>query len=95
MINLDKEKIIRETGEIARGVIINVLGLDIGRDELPDDADLFDLGMDSLSVVRLVVALEEELNLQIPEEDLSAELFHRLDALINFLIKVRMTPSNN
>jgi len=95
VIYSDKEKIVRETGEITRGVIINVLGLDIARNELSDDADLFDLGMDSLSVVRLVIALEEELDLQIPEEDLSAEIFHRLDILINFLVKVRMTYSNN
>jgi|GEM_PF-542918 len=83
----DKQK--KETSEITRGVIINVLGLAMERSELRDDTNLFDLGMDSLSVVRLVVALEEELGIQIPADELSAELFHRLGALINFLVELK------
>jgi acyl carrier protein len=59
------------------------------RSELGSDANLFDLGMDSLSVVRLVVALEEELGVQIPAEDLSADLFHKLGDLTEFLIGLR------
>jgi acyl carrier protein len=79
-----------ETDEITRGVIISVLGLSIERSELLDDTDLFDLGMDSLSVVRLVVALEEELGVQIPAEDMSADLFHRLGDLTAFLYGLRL-----
>jgi acyl carrier protein len=78
-----------ETNEITRGVIISVLGLDIERSELTDDVDLFNLGMDSLSVVRLVVALEEELGVQVPAEDMSADLFHRLGDLTTFLCTLR------
>ncbi len=83
----DKQKY--ETGEITRGVIINVLGLAMERSELGEETNLFDLGMDSLSVVRLVVALEEELGVQIPADELSAELFHRLGSLIDFLVELR------
>ncbi len=86
-----EEQINDETGEITRGVIINVLGLSVERSELIDETNLFDLGMDSLSVVRLVLALEEALGLQIPAEDLSAELFHRLGDLTAFLGKLRTT----
>jgi acyl carrier protein len=78
-----------ETGEIVRGVLISVLGLGIERSELDINADLFELGMDSLSVVRVVVALEEGLAIQIPADELSPDLFRRVGDLIDFLITVR------
>lgn len=87
------DKVKYETGEITRGVIINVLGLSMERSELSEETNLFDLGMDSLSVVRLVVALEEELGIQIPAYDLSAELFHRLGSLVEFLLGLRTVES--
>lgn len=49
-------------------IIANQLGID-ERDITPEASVVDDLGADSLDVVELVMALEEEFNLQIPDEE--------------------------
>ena len=49
-------------------IISNQLGIDHG-DVTPDASVVDDLGADSLDVVELVMALEEEFNLEIPDEE--------------------------
>jgi acyl carrier protein len=44
------------------------LGIDRG-DVTPEASVVDDLGADSLDVVELIMALEEEFNLEIPDED--------------------------
>ncbi|MBW2391939.1 MAG: acyl carrier protein [Deltaproteobacteria bacterium] len=49
-------------------IICNQLGIDHG-DVTPEASVVDDLGADSLDVVELVMALEEEFNLEIPDEE--------------------------
>ena len=55
-----KEKIVE--------IIANQLGIDRG-DVTPEASVVDDLGADSLDVVELIMALEEEFNLEIPDEE--------------------------
>ena len=49
-------------------IISNQLGIEKG-DVTPEASVVDDLGADSLDVVELVMALEEEFNLEIPDEE--------------------------
>lgn len=49
-------------------IIANQLGIDRG-DVTPEASVVDDLGADSLDVVELIMALEEEFNLEIPDEE--------------------------
>lgn len=49
-------------------IIVEQLGVDEG-EVTPNASFVDDLGADSLNTVELVMALEEALNLQIPDED--------------------------
>lgn len=58
--------------------------LDIAEDEISDDASFQDdLGADSLDQVELVMALEEEFDVQIPDED--AEKISTVDAAVKYI----------
>ncbi|MBA4493462.1 phosphopantetheine-binding protein [Paenactinomyces guangxiensis] len=52
---------------------------------LNDDSDLFNEGIDSLSLIELIVALEEQLNIQISDDDLSRENFRSINSICNLL----------
>lgn len=55
------------TGKI-RGLVAEQLGVDI--ETLTPEANILeDLGADSLDVVELVMAIEEEFDIEIPDED--------------------------
>lgn len=69
------------TAITVRQLLADILGLP-DASALHDGANLFDLGLDSLGVVRFVVEIEAALRVQLPTEDLRAELFERLDRLI-------------
>jgi len=49
-------------------IVVDQLGVD-EEEVKPNSAFVDDLGADSLDVVELVMALEEEFNLEIPDED--------------------------
>jgi len=53
----------------ARKVIADHLGVDIAK--VVDDADIRDdLGADSLDIVELIMAAEEEFGIEIPDDDM-------------------------
>ncbi|HSV31300.1 MAG TPA: acyl carrier protein [Atribacteraceae bacterium] len=49
-------------------IIVDQLGID-DEDVLPDASFIDDLGADSLDVVELIMAFEEEFDIEIPDED--------------------------
>ena len=69
-----KEKIVE--------IIANQLGIDHG-DVTPQASVVDDLGADSLDVVELVMALEEEFNLEIPDEE--AEKIKNVQDIFNHM----------
>ncbi len=54
--------------EKVKSIIVEQLGVD-GDEVTPDASFTDDLGADSLDIVELVMAFEEEFGLEIPDED--------------------------
>lgn len=68
----------------ARGVIVDQLGVD--EDVVTEDASFIDdLGADSLDIVELVMALEEEFGISIPDEE--AESIKTVGDAITYIAK--------
>lgn len=63
-------------------IVVEHLGVDEGK--VTDDASFIDdLGADSLDTVELVMAFEEEFNIEIPDD--SAEKIQTVSDAINFI----------
>ena len=61
--------------------------LSIGEDQITEDASFIDdLGADSLDTVELVMALEDEFDLDIPDED--AEKMTTVGKAIDYVVEV-------
>jgi acyl carrier protein len=68
--------------EKVKGIIVEQLGVD--EDQVSDDASFVDdLGADSLDQVELVMALEEEFGIEIPDED--AEKITRVKEAVGYI----------
>lgn len=73
-----------------KGIIVEQLGVD--EDEVTMDASFTDdLGADSLDIVELVMALEEEFSIEIPDEE--AENISRVREAVDYIEK--HAPSGN
>jgi len=73
-------------------LIIESLQLeDIAPENIVDDAPLFGdgLGLDSIDALELVVALEKQYGIVIPDEEVGKTAFASIDALVDFVIKER------
>jgi len=69
-------------GERVKEIIVEQLGVDAS--EVTDDAKFIDdLGADSLDTVELVMAFEEEFNIEIPDDD--AEKLTTVGSAITYL----------
>ena len=65
-----------------KGIIVEQLGVD--GDEVTDSASFTDdLGADSLDIVELVMAFEEEFGIEIPDED--AEKIVKVEDACNYI----------
>jgi len=51
----------------------------------PDDANLFEHGLDSLRVMRLLVYIEEELGTRLPDHEITAERLSSVDSLATWI----------
>ena len=73
-----------DTMEKVKKIIVEQLGVD--KDEVTDTASFVDdLGADSLDTVELVMAFEEEFDLEIPDED--AEKITTVQDAVNYISK--------
>ncbi len=69
-----------------KGIIVEQLGVD--EEEVTTDASFVDdLGADSLDTVELVMAFEEEFELEIPDED--AEKITRVREAVDYITEHR------
>ena len=68
--------------EKVKGIIVEQLGVD-EEEVTPDASFVDDLGADSLDTVELVMAFEEEFNLEIPDED--AEKITRVKEAVEYI----------
>jgi acyl carrier protein len=71
------------TFERVRKILVDQLG-DISEDEVTPVASIVDdLGADSLDVVEIVMALEEEFEVEIPDED--AEKIKTVQQIVDYI----------
>lgn len=75
-----------EIRETLKAVVISVLNLELNREQIEVDSNLFSLGIDSMTVVSLVIAIEEEFGVQIPENLLAASVFERFENLFDLTL---------
>ena len=71
-----------DVGAKVKEIVVEQLGVD-AKEVTTGASFIEDLGADSLDTVELVMALEEEFDLEIPDED--AEMIAKVDDAINYI----------
>jgi acyl carrier protein len=71
-----------EISERIKGIIVEQLGVSM-EEVNPEASFIEDLGADSLDIVELIMALEEEYEIEIPDED--AEKIQTVQDVINYV----------
>ena len=68
-------------------VIIRTLSLEVTPEEIDDEDALFGggLGLSSMATIELIVGLEEEFDLEVPDEDLRVELFESVKTMADYV----------
>ncbi|HEX9920041.1 MAG: phosphopantetheine-binding protein [bacterium] len=81
----------RTLKEQIKDLIIRRLRLEISPADIEDQAPLFGegLGLDSIDALELVVGLEQEFGISIPDEDVGKEAFASVEALCSYVEKHR------
>jgi acyl carrier protein len=75
-----------ETLAKLKAMVLGITQMKISLDQVSDSANLFnDCGLDSTSVVELVVALEQEFDITIDEDELDVDLFQNIGELARFV----------
>jgi acyl carrier protein len=68
--------------EKVKSIIVEQLGVDV-ESVTPEASFIDDLGADSLDIVELVMTMEEEFDLEIPDED--AEKIRTVNDVVNYI----------
>ena len=68
-------------------VIIRTLSLEVDADEIDDEDQLFGggLGINSMATIEIIVGLEEEFGIEVPDEDLRVELFDSVQTMADYV----------
>jgi acyl carrier protein len=80
------------TRERLIGLIRHILGQAAGARPMPIDARLSDLGMSSIKMVKLMLAIEVEFNLAIPQADITPENFESIASVEAMLENLNESP---
>jgi acyl carrier protein len=76
------------SAQLRQAVFGNVMGL--APHEWPrDEADLFELGLDSMTILRILVVIEEQLGVKLSERELDPERVQSIDALQQWIREVQ------
>lgn len=67
--------------EKVRAILAQHGRLSVPVNELANDADLYNAGLTSLSTVSLMLALEDQFNIEIPDNRLSRKTFESIAAI--------------
>lgn len=67
--------------------IIDAIGVKVAPSTIPDDMPLLDkgLGLDSVAILRLVAALEDEFDVEIEDKVIRPELFRSVGTLSQYM----------
>ena len=71
--------------------IVHALRLEIAPEEIGDSDVLFggEMGLNSMAMIELVVALEEEFGFEVSDEDLRTEAFKCVQTIADYIHSVR------
>ena len=83
--NADEEVYLMSVYERVKKIVVEQLGVD-EEQVTPDASFTDDLGADSLDTVELVMALEQEFNIEIPDED--AEKITNINEAVTYIQKM-------
>ena len=93
----------QNAASIIKQLLIDTLSLDMTIEQMSDDLLL--LGnipeFDSMAIVSIITAIEEEFDFIVDDDDLSAEVFESIDSLIDFVegkqawLKVKLQLANS
>jgi acyl carrier protein len=68
----------------------------IGNNEIDDNKNLLESGIiDSLGLIRLIEYLENVFSVNIPDEEVLAENFENMSAIIELIVKLRKVNDGN
>jgi acyl carrier protein len=85
---IDQIMISDRTPQLRQAVFGNVMGLPAS--EWPNDsADLFEMGLDSMTILRILVVIEEELGVTLSERELTPQRVQSIEALEGWIREVR------
>ena len=72
-------------------VIIRTLSLEVDAEEIDDEDALFGggLGLNSMATIEIIVGLEEEFGIEVPDEDLRVELFDSVQTMADYVRTAR------
>ncbi|MCP2330117.1 MULTISPECIES: acyl carrier protein [Actinoalloteichus] len=76
-----------------RDLLVSTLELGGARDSVPGRGLLDTLGLDSVSCVRFLLAVEREFDIEIGDDDLTPQLVDDLTVLADY-VRTRTSPSN-
>ena len=79
-MNKDKIK------DIIKEVFVEVLDLEIPPDALIDNHLIEEYGLNSVDALEILMHLEKRLNVEVDEEDLTADLVNSIDELSSYLL---------
>ena len=84
-----QEVAIVEVKERLKKLLVERLKLQVDPAQIDDNAPLFGegLGLDSIDALELVVGLEQEFGVQVPDEAVGREAFASINALAEFVVK--------
>ncbi len=72
--------------EIIRSIIENCIDdLDIPITQVGNDDDLFELGMNSITSIKIVVEMEQEFDFEFEDEKLTMETMRTINSLYEYL----------
>ena len=68
-------------------VIIRTLSLEVDAEEIDDEGELFGggLGINSMATIEIIVGLEEEFGIEVPDEELRVELFDSVQTMADYV----------
>lgn len=67
--------------ELLRRILSESVQLNVPPDTLSDDADLYAAGLESIATVHLMLAIEENFGVEIPDRLLTRQLFSSIDSM--------------
>ncbi len=72
-------------------VIVRTLSLEVDAEEIDDEDALFGggLGLNSMATIEIIVGLEEEFDIEVPDEELRVELFDSVQTMADYIRTAR------